>query len=61
MGFAHRVACVVFASIVLPAAVWAKDLSDVKAAELDFNAAQNAGNIQGMARYCLPVTSPRLE
>ena len=32
----------------------ADDVADVKAAEMAFNAAQNAGNIDGMFKYLLP-------
>ena len=39
-----------FASIVAKA----DDVSDVKAAEIAFNAADNAGNIDAMFRLCLP-------
>lgn len=33
---------------------WADDIADVKASEVAFNAAQNAGRIDGMAKYFLP-------
>jgi ketosteroid isomerase-like protein len=47
---------VFMASVVMFVApvVRADDVSDVKAAETAFNAAQNAGNIEGMFRLSLP-------
>ena len=36
------------------ATVHADDVADVKAAEIAFNAAENAGNIEGMFTLCLP-------
>jgi ketosteroid isomerase-like protein len=40
--------------LLLASAARADDIADVKAAEVAFNAAQNAGNIDGMFRYFLP-------
>jgi len=43
-----------FCVVLLQIAVQADDVADVRAAETAFNAAQNAGNIAGMAVYFLP-------
>ena len=40
--------------VSLPLVAHADDVADVKAAEIAFNAAQNAGSIAGMAKYFLP-------
>jgi ketosteroid isomerase-like protein len=47
---------VIIATLVMFAAIVAQadDVSDVKAAEIAFNAAQNAGNIDAMFRLSLP-------
>jgi ketosteroid isomerase-like protein len=47
---------VIMASLVMSVATVAKadDVSDVKAAEIAFNAAQNTGNIDAMFRLSLP-------
>ncbi len=47
---------VIMASVVLSVVTHAKadDVSDVKAAEIAFNAAENAGNIDAMFRLSLP-------
>lgn len=47
---------VIIATVVMSMATIAKadDVSDVKAAELAFNAAQNAGKIDAMIRLSLP-------
>ena len=49
MGFG-----IVALTLLLSGAVHADDLADVKAAEMAFNAAQNAGSIAGMAELFLP-------
>ena len=40
--------------ICLATVARADDVADVKAAEIAFNAAENAGNIDGMFKLCLP-------
>ena len=47
---------VIMASVVMSVATVARadDVSDVKAAEIAFNAAENAGNIDAMFRLSLP-------
>ena len=47
------IAVLLFAAL-FSSPVRADDVADVKAAEMAFNAAQNAGNIAGMARHFLP-------
>lgn len=47
------IAVLLFAAL-LPSPVRGDDVADVKAAETAFNAAQNAGNIAGMAMHFLP-------
>jgi ketosteroid isomerase-like protein len=41
----------------IPATAHADDIADVKAAEIAFNAAENAGNIEGMFKLSLPDRS----
>jgi ketosteroid isomerase-like protein len=48
------VATFVAFAVVRPGVARADDVADVKAAEVAFNAAQNAGNIDGMFQYFLP-------